>query len=245
MPAVGLIVAAAVTAAGTVAAADSSSSAAKKAATLQSDAAKSAAQLSAASNDKALDFQKAAAENSYQNSEATRRADYDQEVARQTRLQALDQLIGRAPRAIPAYAPGVDPRLTGAPAPQGAAPAAAGPAPAPNTDYQSTFQQITGGKPLDQKGLLALAPQLQQAGFKITPPSAAGTVSKIGLPDGSWVRVLNGDTNVASPTVWVPQPSAAPSIGSIASASPNYAMPSMLAPTTARLSTPSIGSFFS
>jgi hypothetical protein len=241
MPAAIPIIAAIVTTGGGIAAAKINSDTQKAAAKTTTDASTNATAASSAANANALAFQKAQAENEFQNSETTRKANYDQWAAQQQRMRQLDALIGVQPRAIPDYAPGVDPGFTGSkpsaapPTAMNAAPAAA---PVPNGDFQAAFQQITGGKPLDQKGLLALAPQLQAAGIQVTPPSAGGVVSKIGHPDGKggmqWVRVLAGDTNVASPTVWIPQPTTAPTIGQMAMnpTRPNYAMPSLLSPTT-------------
>lgn len=238
-------------------AAKKQSDSADKAADLTTTTANHAADLTAKSNADALDFQKQQAENAYQNSELARKANYDQWAAGERRKQSVNDLLGMGPRSIPDYVPGVDPRLSGGtPAPAAPAvgtlagapvtPPPASPAPA-NGDWRGAFESITGGKPLDQKGLLALAPQLQQAGFKITPPSAAGVVSKIGLPDGSWVRVLNGDTSVASPTVWVPQPSSAgqvapgtTNVGSVGS----YLQPAYAQPRTAALAIPKpVGSY--
>lgn len=104
------------------------------------------------------------------------------------------------------------PDLTGAAQPN-AAPAA----PA-SGNSQDIWNSITGGKPLNQQGLLALAPQLRQAGFNISPANEQGAVSKIQTPDGQWVRVLDGDTSQTNPTVWMPQPGGAVAGDSSASA---------------------------
>ncbi len=229
------------TAGSSVYAANKQTGAAKEAAGLSTDAANHAADLQSKSNADALKFQQQQAENAYQNSEVARRGNYDQWAATERRKQSVNDLLGMGPRDVPAYVQGVDPRLTGTPA----APSVGSLASAPTTakpasgDYQALFQSLTGGKPLDQAGLVALAPQLQQAGIKLTTPSASGVISKIGLPDGSWVRVLNGDTSVAAPTVWIPQhgaTSAAPAtnVGSVAS----YLQPQYLKPQTAALSIP-------
>jgi len=76
----------------------------------------------------------------------------------------------------------------------------------PDGNWQAWFQQLTGGRPLDQDALLALKPQLDAAGVQITPPNAAGDQTKIGLPNGQWVRVLNGDPKQSNPTAWMVQP---------------------------------------
>ncbi len=215
-------------AAGSLASASKQAGAAKDAAQLQTDAQNHAADVQAKSTADALAFQQQQAAIANAQAEANRHGNYDISAARTARLGSISEALGGPSASMPAYVP-----LPTGIAPQNAAALAgttttggqqAGPSvasalqapagnlktPVPNGDYQGWFQNLTGGKPLDQKGLLALAPQLQAAGVQITPPSAAGVVSKIGIPDGKggtqWVRVLNGDTSVASPTVWMPQP---------------------------------------
>lgn len=183
------------------------------AAKLSTDAANHAADLGSQDNRAALDYTKQQAAQTQANFNATQRANYDQWAARQRAFGSLGDMVGLGPREIPGY---VEPPNVLQPPPSTqpmGANAAATPLPrrtdaasVPNGDYQSWFQSLTGGKPLDQAGLLALQPQLQAAGVKVTDPSAAGIQSKIILPNGTAVRVLNGDTSVASPTVWLPQP---------------------------------------
>jgi len=50
--------------------------------------------------------------------------------------------------------------------------------------------------------LLDLEPTLNRYGVQLTPPNAAGDRTKIGLPNGQWVRVGFGEGR----PVWVPQP---------------------------------------
>src|SRR5437899_1674579 len=68
-------------------------------------------------------------------------------------------------------------------------------------DYQKWFMALVGNRPWNQSTLNALMPTLQQYGIKLTPPNAAGDQTKIGLPDGSWVRVGFGEGH----PVWIPQ----------------------------------------
>lgn len=190
--------------AGSTISASKQSNAAKEAAKIGSDATTHGADLAAKANDDALKFQKQQADVDARNQELARKANYDQWAAREARLSSFGQMVGLPSRDIPGYVPSAPQDYTGQSAPTIAGAVKQG-APAAGGDYRAQFESLTGGKPLDQAGLLALAPQLQQAGFKITPPSAAGLVSKIQAPDGTWVRVLNGDPSVASPTVWIPQ----------------------------------------
>src|SRR5439155_3414698 len=66
---------------------------------------------------------------------------------------------------------------------------------------QQWFMQLVGNRPWNQQTFNELAPTLQQYGFKITPPNAAGEQTKIQLPNGQWVRVGFGEGH----PVWVPQ----------------------------------------
>lgn len=263
----GVGTAAAVTAIATIYAANKNSDTAEKVADTTSKTATNAATLQSKAAADALAFQKQSAENDFKNQELTRQANYNQWAAREGRVSTFGQMLGLPARNIPAYVPSQDPNYLATQTPNvsptigGAAPpgpstapttpqTVPGTAPAsvpqgvtapPNGDYRAFFNQLTGGKPLDQAGLLALKPQLDAAGIKITPPSAAGVVSKIGLPDGTWVRVLNGDTKVASPTVWIPQASgsgggassAQQIVGSPAFYAPDNIAPALQMPTFA------------
>lgn len=110
------------------------------------------------------------------------------------------------------YAPGATPTgVSGTPG-SAATPAAAA-STVPGGDYKAWWQNLTGGKPMNQADLLTYAPQLQAIGAKVTTPSAAGIQSKIILPDGTAVRVLDGDTSQRNAQVWMPQPNTGPSAG--------------------------------
>lgn len=74
-----------------------------------------------------------------------------------------------------------------------------------NNDWQGWFQNLIHGQPSTSQGLGALKDVLTQYGLQLSPANAQGQTTKIGLPDGSWVRVLEGDPNSGSWT-WVPQP---------------------------------------
>lgn len=207
------LAAAAATSGAAVYSANKQAGAAHEAATTTSQAATHSADLQSKAASDALAFSKQQAEVDARNQEQARKANYDQWAAREQRLSSFGQMLGLPSRDIPAYQASNDPNYTpGSPAPTipSTIGAAAGKAsPVANGDYQAFFNSLTGGKPLDQKGLLALAPQIEAVGGEITPPSASGVISKVRFPGTPWVRVLNGDTNVASPTVWVPQGGAA------------------------------------
>lgn len=107
---------------GAIAAAHETSSANEKAATLTANAADYAANQQAAATAAALAFSKQQAENSYQNDEVTRKANYDQWAAGQTLHNSVRDALGYGSAAIPAYVPGVDPNFNASTA--GAPPAA-------------------------------------------------------------------------------------------------------------------------
>lgn len=98
--------------------ADEQANALKAAAQTQATAATHAADLQAQATQQALDFQKEQSENAFQNNEASRQGNYGQFAAQQTRLKSVGEALG-IPNAggmeIPAYVPGVDPRISGAP----------------------------------------------------------------------------------------------------------------------------------
>lgn len=73
-----------------------------------------------------------------------------------------------------------------------------------NGDWQAWFRQVMNGKPINQTTLRTLQNSLQQYGIQLSPENANHEITKIGLPDGSWVRVLQGDPNNAT-LAWVPQ----------------------------------------
>jgi hypothetical protein len=81
---------------------------------------------------------------------------------------------------------------------QGAIGGGGGPMPG---NEQQWFMDLVGNRPWNQATFDQLAPTLQQYGFHITPPNAAGDQTKIQLPSGEWVRVGFGEGK----PVWVPQ----------------------------------------
>ncbi len=186
--------------------------AAQKAAAITSAATTKGAELQAESQRQQLEFTKAEAERQRLADEATRRANYEQWAAGQRRHGTLAQLLGLPDPEIPGYVPGYTPGTLGAasgmPASGTSPTTPAGPAQnAPQGDYQGWFMSQIAGKPFNQQTLLDLEPTLQAAGFKLTPPNAAGERTKIQLPTGQWVRVGFGEGK----PVWVPQPMAAQS----------------------------------
>ena len=208
----GAVAAGGAAATGQIIGAKMQSGAANKAAQLQTESANKGAELQAQSTREALDFQKAEAAKARQDAEVTRRANYDQWAAQQRRLGTLGQLLGLAPPEIPAYVPldagagtlGAALPSTGANR-SGTAPSGSGASSVPNGDYQAWFQSLIAGKPFTQQTLLDLEPTLNRYGVQLTPPNAAGDRTKIGLPNGQWVRVGFGEGR----PVWVPQPGTA------------------------------------
>lgn len=210
---IGTIIAAGASAGAGIYAANKQSGAAENAAKTQSDAAIKTTQIQSDAANKAAELQSQSAKDALAFSRSQSQLALDQYNQQQGRLQpyrnlgnfALGQPMEGAP--APLRLAGLPGQAQGPAGPPNGAPAPASPAGGvPDGDYRTWFQNLTGGKPLDQNGLMALKPQLDAAGVKITPPNQAGGMSKIGLPDGTWVRVLDGDTNQANPTVWLPQP---------------------------------------
>ena len=107
-----VVAAAAIAAGAEVFGASMQSSAAHRASlrAMQASNAQAKAQTEAANN--AERFARQQAQNAYQNDEATRRANYEQWVARERRLGSIGASLGYGNREIPAYVPGVDPRFT-------------------------------------------------------------------------------------------------------------------------------------
>jgi hypothetical protein len=100
----------------------------------------------------------------------------------------MAQILGLAPPApyTPTMAPSAAPTSASAPA---------------GEDYQGWFTQQIAGKPFNQQTLLDLEPTLNAAGWRLTPPNAAGERTKVQTPTGEWVRVGFGEGK----PVWVPQ----------------------------------------
>lgn len=111
---------------------------------IQSDAAREAARVADEATKRAELFQRRQAENTWQNTEATKRGNYDQWAAAQRRLGTVGSYIGMGDREIPDYVPGIDPRFTedGTPAPGGAGAGPTGRAPAGSVDFTLPPDQL-------------------------------------------------------------------------------------------------------
>lgn len=120
-----------------------SSSASENAANLTSAATTHAADLQSQSSAQALAFSKQQAESDYQNQEIARKANYAIDAAHQGRLSTLGQMIGQAPRDIPAYVPSQDPAFTSAAGGTNATPQAGAPASGNPTDPANIQAQLT------------------------------------------------------------------------------------------------------
>lgn len=93
------------TAASSIYGATKSSGAAKDAAQLQTDAANHAADVQAKANADTLTFQKSQAAQDLASQNATQQANYGQWAAKEGRMSDFGQMLGLAPRQIPAYQP--------------------------------------------------------------------------------------------------------------------------------------------
>lgn len=87
----------------------------------------------------------------------------------------------------------------------------------PNGDWQSWFQNVVKGKAGNQLTLTQLKNVFQHFGVQLSPENAQHQITKIGLPDGSWVRVIEGDPTNGQWT-WVPQPTGGAAGGASAGA---------------------------
>lgn len=87
-------------------------SANSKAAEQKAAADKYAADLLDAANKRAELFSRQTAENQWQNTEGTRKANYDMWAEREGRFSNLGAALGLAPRNTPKYSPGIDPHFT-------------------------------------------------------------------------------------------------------------------------------------
>jgi hypothetical protein len=107
----------------------------------------------------------------------------------------------------------------------------ASPAPAAGGNYQSWFQNLMGGAN-DQASLLSHRAELEAAGWNISPPNAAGEITKVQQPDGQWVRVIgNGEGH---PVYNIQPPEGTASAGSIG----GMADGSLLTPWTQQFQAP-------
>lgn len=179
--AVATVIAGGETAAGALYAAHETSSANEKAATLTANAADYAANQQAAATAAALAFSKQQAENSYQNDEVTRKANYDQWAAGQTLHNSVRDALGYGSAAIPAYVPGVDPNFTASSA--GAPPAAGYVAPPTLPTYSAgTVLNPTTGALVPPPAASATTAPPGSVGAALAPPTAAPT--SVGAPGG-------------------------------------------------------------
>ena len=112
MPLVG---AAAITAGAAIFGAAKTSRAATKAAKTQADAATEAARLEDEATKRAETFAREQSQATWAESEAVRKANYDQWASRQTALNALRQKYGYGEVPVPAYVPSTNPGFTGGP----------------------------------------------------------------------------------------------------------------------------------
>jgi len=132
------------------------------------DAATQAAEIKAKSDAEALAFQKQQAEADWRNAEATRKANYDQSLARMNRLGSLYDILGMSRPSMPAYVPTQDPMLSGAPtAPAGGPPAA----PGATTSAPSPSSMPMSGDPVTD----AVAKNYASLGAKPTGPGSGPT----------------------------------------------------------------------
>lgn len=111
------VAAAAIMAGGAIVGGTMQSRAASGAAKQQTQSANYAADKQAEASRAAEAFQRQQAQNTYQNNEATRHANYDQWKAREGRLGSIGEALGYGRREVPDYVPSVDPRFTGGGAP--------------------------------------------------------------------------------------------------------------------------------
>lgn len=137
------------TAAGTgaIVAAKMQSSAGRDAANTTAAAANHAADLSSQANAEALAFQKQQAENAFQNSEAARRANYDQYADQRRRVGSVGDAFGVPGFGdVPPYVPGVDPNLTGTGGAPSVGDVLSGPSSsggAPSVNFSAPADQLT------------------------------------------------------------------------------------------------------
>lgn len=224
-----------------------SSGAAQDAASTTGAAATHAADLQSQATQQALDFQKEQAENAFQNNEASRQGNYGQFAAQQTRLKSVGEALG-IPNAggmeIPAYVPGVDPRISGAP------PSVGQPAGAPATASGSVPPLTALSNPSAWMSLVGNPTQLsawvqQGLGPNANPSLVNYYVGKIqGQPGANpteqagsanyWLQKLQSDPSVTG----APPASSSASAGSVGS----YLTPYAPVPVAPGLTAPAAGS---
>jgi hypothetical protein len=197
----------------------------------QAEAANRAAELQTGSTREALDFEKQQAALEQQRSEADRRANYDQWLAREQRLGSLGQMVGLGARNSPAYVPSMQ-----------TAPGAAMTMPGGGMDAaRAKFDELFPDATLTPQMVKAKEAELQAAGFTLRP-NAQGTVGKIQYGSGPIIDIIQGAGSGLNRKQWLLPQAAAPrapigSLGQMANASPMGAP--MTAPLTAPIQVPS------
>lgn len=190
---------------------------------MQSNAAKDSAKSQTDANDKTLDFTKQQAENAYQNSEATRHANYDQWKSRQSTIADFAKGYG-INAGIPDYVPGVDPGFVGA------RPQQAPPSYAPSGDLTSArakFDALFPGETLTPEMVKSKEAELSAAGFTLRP-NAQGQVGKIQYGSGPIIDIIQGAGSGLNKKQWLLPTPAAPAptagtIGAYSSPAPQFA----------------------
>lgn len=187
------------------------------AAKIASNSAKNSAKAQTAANDQTLDFTKQQAENAYQNSESTRRANYDQWKAKQSTIADFAKGYG-INAGVPDYAPGIDPRFTGQ---QPNVPSYA-----PGGDLTSArakFDQLFPGETLTPEMVKAKEAELTAAGFTLRP-NVQGQVGKIQYGSGPIIDIIQGAGSGLNKKQWLlPTPGPQPgTIGAFAPQQPAF-----------------------
>lgn len=225
-------IAAGASAAGGITAAHMASSGATDAAKLQTDAAKYGADKQDAATQRAEAFQRQQAENAWQNSQQTQRANYEQSKARYGSIAGVASQYGLNLGGMPEYSPGVDPHYdTGAaPLPSSsttpnAAGTIAGSAPQGQGNAAALKALIDGG--MDPQAAVSTFNQRygRSTGNQAVyyDPSQHGGKATIGLPD-AYLSL--------EPTGWgiTPRSGGTAKAGTIAGASPYMAPPAIGVP---------------
>ena len=158
------------------------SGAAGRAADAQTQAANKAAEIQAQSAREALQFQREAAAQDAQRFDVTQRGNYEQNAARERRLGSIGQLVGLAPREIPAYQ-SIQPGQS----PQGMNTGGADP------KIASAIQAYQAAHPVSE-GIAPLAAALKSQGFNVDRYMYGSTPSDNELDiAGQKYKVLGGE----------------------------------------------------
>jgi hypothetical protein len=210
------------------------SRAAGKAADKQTQAANRAAELQSGSTREALDFEKQQSALEQQRSEADRRANYDQWLAREQRLGSLGQMVGLGQRTIPGYVPSTQT----APGSTSTTPGGGG---MNDPRVADVFNRVTQGLAPTSQNLDVVIKALNDAGVSASRATHAGNqpsedfinfgggggydfIQNVGSPNAKWQMLAGRGA--------APARAAVGSLGQMASASP------MGAPMTAPLTAP-------